>query len=347
MTTILCTLYNSLYLDKGLVLYDSLSKCAKDFKLYVLCMDDKCYEVLSDLNQPNHVAIRLSDFERDDEELQKAKANRSMGEYCWTCSSSLIRYILREYKHDICTYIDADMYFYRDPQILVDEMLAAGKSVMITPHRFPKDKEYLAKRVGKYCVEFNTFVNNEEGIKVLEYWRNRCLECCSNKGDGIHWGDQKYLEEFESRFDRVHVCENPGAGIAPWNVSLYKLVSKTNTNMIRYVKSSDNIHPIFFHYQGVQYITRKDVIISIASNQKNIDYKLVDSFYIPYLNMIEEKKIFLENKYGILYIIKSHPSDKPISKLRRIFHKTWVHKVFILIYQSMHKKQDFYVVNID
>ena len=82
MATVLCTLYNSLYLDKGLVLYDSLCECAKDFKLYVLCMDDKCYEVLADLHQEHTIPIRLSDFENGDEKLLKAKENRSFGEYC-------------------------------------------------------------------------------------------------------------------------------------------------------------------------------------------------------------------------------------------------------------------------
>ena len=150
MTTVLCTLYNSLYLDKGLVLYDSLRECAKDFKLYVLCMDDKCYDVLSDLNLDRHIPIRLSDFEEGDYELLEAKANRPIGEYCWTCSSSFIRYILRKYNEPFCTYIDADMYFYSDPQILIDEMLLAGKSVMVTPHRFPKKSEKQAEKVANY-----------------------------------------------------------------------------------------------------------------------------------------------------------------------------------------------------
>ena len=76
MTTVLCTLYNSLYLDKGLVLYDSLCGCAKDFKLYVLCMDDKCYEVLTDLKQEHHIPVRLTDFEAGDTALLAAKGNR-------------------------------------------------------------------------------------------------------------------------------------------------------------------------------------------------------------------------------------------------------------------------------
>ena len=69
MKTTLCTLYNSLYLDKGLVLYDSLKECCADFILYVLCMDEKCYDVLSEINADDMIPIKLDDFE--DEELLK------------------------------------------------------------------------------------------------------------------------------------------------------------------------------------------------------------------------------------------------------------------------------------
>ncbi len=223
MTTILCTLYNSLYLDKGLVLYDSLSESADDFKLYVLCMDDKCYEVLSDINLEHQIPIRLSDFECGDEGLLKAKSNRSMGEYCWTCSSSFIRYILHKYNEPICTYIDADMYFYNNPQILIDEMIDKGKSVMMVPHRFSEKNVKEAEIVGTYCVEFNTFLNDRNGNIVLNHWRSKCLDCCSNLGDGIHWGDQKYMDEWPMLFpNSVHVCNNLGAGIAPWNIDRYR-----------------------------------------------------------------------------------------------------------------------------
>ena len=59
----LCTLFDSNYLDKGLVLYKSLEKYASCFTLYVLSMNDKCYEVLTDLNYEHLIPIRLADFE--------------------------------------------------------------------------------------------------------------------------------------------------------------------------------------------------------------------------------------------------------------------------------------------
>ena len=115
-----CTLFNKVYLDKGLVLFDSLKQASSSFQIYVLAMDDITYKVLSDQNEKNLIPIKLQDFENDD--LLKAKSNRKFGEYCWTCSSWLISYILDRYQPEYCTYIDADMYFYSDPSVIIDEM---------------------------------------------------------------------------------------------------------------------------------------------------------------------------------------------------------------------------------
>ena len=305
MTTVLCTLYNSLYLDKGLVLYDSLCECAKDFKLYVLCMDDKCYEVLTDLHQEHHIPVRLSDFEAGDEALLQAKGNRSMGEYCWTCSSSFIRYVLKHYGEDSCTYIDADMYFYNDPQVLIDEMLKAKKSVMVVPHRFPEDIKDLAKTVGTYCVEFNTFLNTADSLEALEYWRNRCLESVARLDDGIHYGDQKYLDELVERFSCVHVCENLGAGVAPWNIMLYRMDSQNK--QMKYLPKESNIGIVFIHYQNLSYITRKSISIGIPRT-KRIDGVFVNKYYPTYLRNLDKKKDLLSSEYGIYKLVTGHPT---------------------------------------
>ena len=342
MTTVLCTLYNSLYLDKGLVLYDSLCNCTKDFKLYVLCMDDKCYEVLFELNQPNHIPIKLSDFEKGDDALLEAKSNRPIGEYCWTCSSSFIRYIIRELGENICTYIDADMYFYNNPQVLIEEMLDAEKSVMVVPHRFPDEKKDEAKIVGTYCVEFNTFVNNKESLEVLEYWRKRCLDCCTNLKDGIHWGDQKYLDEIVDKFSCVHVCQNDGAGVAPWNLKHYK--SSSTSGYIVWGKSRKKIPLIFFHFQYIKYITREQINTNIKT-KRGIDLKLVDSLYYPYLYKLEEKKQFLEHKYGIDSLIKHHPLDK-MSLRRRNVIDFFNPKRIIHVLKSQFLRVQPYIVDI-
>lgn len=343
MITVLCTLYNSLYLDKGLVLYDSLCECSKDFKLYVLCMDDKCFEILNDLNLDFQIPVRLSDFEDGDIALLEAKSNRSMGEYCWTCSSSFIKYIFSHYKEDNCTYIDADMCFYNDPKILVDEMLVNGKSVMVVPHRFPKEREKEAEKVGQYCVEFNTFLNREDSLEVLDYWRKRCMECCSNLGDGIHWGDQKYLEELVEKFSCVHVCMNNGAGVAPWNISLYQGV---NDNIVIYKPNRKKNSIVFYHYQGITYKNYNEVQVAIRANNPSIDYKLVDRLYNQYLRSIDKKKMLLNSKYGIDLLIKIHPSIKETTGLQSMFIKSHIYKLLLKLRLKMSKEDPIYVINL-
>ena len=336
MTTVLCTLYNSLYLDKGLVLYDSLCASAKDFKLYVLCMDDKCYDVLRNLNQENHIPVRLTDFEASDEVLLTAKGNRSFGEFCWTCSSSFIWYVLKHYGEDNCTYVDADMYFYQDPAILVDEMIKAGKTVMITPHRFTPEKMHFVKN-GTYCVEFNTFLNEESSLKVLRKWCDQCLECCTSVYDGVHFGDQKYLDPWPEEFpDVVHVCQHPGAGTAPWNIGWYRQ-KDAGRHIVIYKKDETEVPVIFHHYHQITYETRQRIRTGILEDQPNVDYNLVKDLYLPYLQLIEVKKQMLESKYKINFVIKDHPAYSKISGWKR-----WLlnNKLGKIVYKTLSTKKN-------
>ena len=342
MRTVLCTLYNSLYLDKGLVLYDSLCACAKDFKLYVLCMDDKCYDVLKDLKQEHHIPVRSSDFEKGDAALLEAKGNRPMGEYCWTCSSSFIRYVLKHYGEESCTYIDADMYFYNDPKVLIDEMLEARKSVMVVPHRFSDDKKDLAKSAGTYCVEFNVFLNTSESLKVLEYWRERCLECCSALGDGIHYGDQKYLEELVVKYDCVHQCNHLGAGIAPWNISLYRSAENSSTTVV-FKSTGQWVDVVFYHYQNLNYITRKRASTGIFARRMDVDYILVDRLYYNYMCCLDEKKQWLSDVYGINILIKSHPAFKEPLGIKAWLCRTLAFKILRKLHARINGTEEYFI----
>ena len=69
-------------------------------------------------------------------------------------------------------------------------MQRKGASVQITGHRFNDDVAAdECRRVGKYCVEYNTFKNDINGLKLLNLWRKQCLEHCSLDGDGVYFGD--------------------------------------------------------------------------------------------------------------------------------------------------------------
>lgn len=245
-----CTLFDSVYLSRGLAMYNSLSLYCKDFHLYIFAFNDKCYSILQSLHLPNATVISLSEFE--DEELLKVKPSRTRAEYCWTCSSSTILYVLNNYDVDHCTYLDSDLYFFSSPQSLLDEM--GDKSVLITPHRYtPKYDQ--SEKTGIYCVQFVTFKNDKLGRKVLDWWRNACLEWCYARFEDGRFGDQKYLDDWPERFEGVHVLQNLGGGVAPWNMQQYEFEKSGDEIIGTELKTNKKFPVIFFHFHSFVFVT--------------------------------------------------------------------------------------------
>lgn len=163
-----CTLFDSNYIDRALVMYDSLEDTGDDFTLYVIAFDDKCYDALCALALPHMSVISYDEFE--DNSLRNARNNRTKREFIWTCSGYSIRYIMKRYDLPDLTYIDSDLYFYGSPRHALQSFLASGCDAAIIPHNYSKNPEniYTAKQCGKYCVEFNSFKNTPNGMAILD-----------------------------------------------------------------------------------------------------------------------------------------------------------------------------------
>lgn len=309
-----CTLFDSNYMDKGLVLHDSMKKVMKNFKLYILAMDDQCCSILKDMNLANTVVISLDEFE--DEELLEIKAKRARAEYCWTCTASLIDYVLENYKEEYCTYIDADLCFYSNPQILIEEMNEADCSVQIVEHGFgtglfAKEKE---KGAGKYCVQFNTFKNDEFGRNILTTWNMQCRNHCSMEPGEM--GDQKYLSDWAEKYDRVHVLKHQGGGVAPWNIFRFK--SSGEPGWLTDKKTKEKFKLVFYHFHHLEYIDDTQVNMNVFKKELGADQKLVYEIYIPYLKKMEEVKKLLLVQYGFAPMIKKHPGLKARTRKEKI-----------------------------
>jgi hypothetical protein len=88
--------------------------------------------------------------------------------------------------------------------------------------------------------------NDPDGIAVINWWRERCIEWCHDYVDQDRFADQGYLDSFSRLFSRVRVIENVGANLAPWNIGNYRIDVRDRKVMI------DADHPlIFFHFQGL------------------------------------------------------------------------------------------------
>lgn len=273
-----CTLFDSNYMNRGLALFESLCKVCDDFCLFVVAFDDIAYNKLVEIKHPSLIVERLIDFETP--ELLAVKSSRTRAEYCWTCGPSVVYHFIEKYNLDSCTYVDADLMFYRTPQLLFDEI--GDNSVAITDHFAP----YHIPQ-GRYCVQFMFFKNDECGMAALKWWRDSCVEWCYAHFDGEKYGDQKYLEQFPIKFDRVHVINNRGAGIASWNMGQYVFNAKDWS----FGYDGQNNEIVFVHYHALglrienNQLLLKPATFDISSNEMFMfDYyaKLLSSVYIKY-----------------------------------------------------------------
>lgn len=271
-----CTLFNANYLSRGVLLYHSLQRHCKNFHLYVYAFDDKTYEYLKNENYPNLTVISLKQFE--DPELLRIKPTRSAGEYCWTCSSSTILYSIEAFGLDHCTYIDADMCFYSDPKILVDEM--GSNSVLITEHRYTTAYDQSLES-GKYCVQFVTFKNTPEGMKVLKWWRDACIDWCYGYIEDGKFGDQKYLDTWIHDFKGVHELKHLGGGLAPWNMQQYAFSKEGNRMKGKELSSGTSFEAVFFHFHGLKLFSND--MVSLTDEKYKMNEAAKELFFKPYV----------------------------------------------------------------
>ena len=295
-----CTLFDSNYLTRGLALYESLSKVSRSFHLYVVTFDKNSYDYLAKAKLPNLTALSLSEFE--DQELLRIKPSRSAAEYCWTCTPSVILYCIKRFNLESCTYIDADMIFFADPKVLLDEM--GDNSILLTEHRYTKEYD---QPNGVYCVQFLCFKNDERGLQALTWWRERCLEWCYARLEDGKFGDQKYLDDWLTRFPGVHVLNHLGGGVAPWNVQQYR-ITNTNPLTMKEVSSGTEFPVIFFHYHGLKFYTNN--VVSCSGSMYRLSEEVKQNLYFPYIEKLQQIEEQLAAK-GIGYKANGARSASP------------------------------------
>lgn len=281
-----CTLFDSNYLTRGLALYRSLVKSGDSFHLHIFAFDDLTTKVLKEYNLKHATVITLPEFET--EELLSVKKERTPVEFCWTSTPHVIRHILDNNDIDRGTYLDADLYFFNKPSIIMDEFTESNKSILLTEHRYTPKYDN-TERVGVYNVQFMTFNKDNAGLSALQWWQDRCIEWCYNRFEDGKMGDQKYLDDWATRFQgSVHVLQHQGGGLAPWNIQQYDLVEEKiqggaefSTSSVRVSNiSTQEVFPvIFYHFHGLKLFN--DGLVQLHNNE--LPKELKKRLYYPYI----------------------------------------------------------------
>jgi hypothetical protein len=271
---------------------ESLRSCSIDFHLYIFAFDDLTLKILSSLNLKETTIISLEQFEN--QELLNVKQGRTKAEYCWTCTSSTILYVLENYNVPDCTYLDADLFFLSSPSVLFEE-LQSTKTILITEHKYSWfSKMYEEKRAGRFCVQYITFNNEAESKKVLTRWIDQCIEWCFARFENGKFGDQKYLDEWPALYSNVKISEHLGAGVAPWNINQYML-SKNEGSLMGIEKRTGKIFDvIFYHFHFVRFMDNE--LIDLGWN--SISKEVQRTIYSPYIKLLKNIETDLECSFS-------------------------------------------------
>ena len=290
-----CTLFNKNYLDRGLALHHSLiESCDESFTLYIYPFDQYTYDYLTLKKLKNVIIVAQSQFEN--QALLNVKTLRTSQEYCWTCTPSIIKFTIEHYRLDHCTYIDADLFFYKSPKILLDE-IKINDAILITEHDYyaPYDQSQTS---GIYCVQFIMFKNNNKGMLALNWWVDKCIEWCFCRFEDNKFGDQKYLDDWPERFEGVHVLNRKEEALAPWNIQ-------------KYTKNELKEFPVFFHFHSVKQIKPFQFYIGGYKIPRNA----IDKLYVPYLIQLYKNRKILKNE-GIILEVELQPDRLFLMKNR-------------------------------
>jgi hypothetical protein len=272
-------------------MYESLIKNEPDSHVYIFAFDDITFDILKKSDLQKTTIISLKEFENED--LLNVKSTRTRAEYCWTCTSSVVKYVLDRFSVPSCTYIDADLFFYSSPEVLINEM-SDEKSVLITEHRYSRFAQLREqKRAGRFCVQFITFKNTSESNIILNKWISQCIDWCYARYEEGKFGDQKYLENWPDEYSTVHVLDHLGGGVAPWNVRQYDFTFVGDKIFGLDQKTKTKFEVVFFHFHFVRFMLNG--YADIGWNW--LPGKVVSGFYKPYLQLLIEKEKFLRNSY--------------------------------------------------
>lgn len=268
-------------LFKVIPMYTSLCRNCSDFKLFILCMNQSVYHVLSKIGFENITLIPIEDMEKSNYDLVVAKSNRIFHEYCWTLKPIFLYYVMNKYDDaKYYAHLDADLFFFSNVDYIFNENPNA--SIFLTHHRNSKEFNHYYELSGLYNTGFVGFKNNNEAKSAMRLWGDRCLKKCSIKYDTLNktFGDQRYVEEWPEIFKNVHIVNSIGANVAFWNIKNYK-VSKVNN--IVYV---DDSPLIFYHFSSVVILGFKE--FDLCSFYHIDDKKLLNYIYDPYVRWLSK-----------------------------------------------------------
>ncbi len=116
----------------------------------------------------------------------------------------------------------------------------------------------------------------------MRWWKDKCIEWCFNWLEDDKLGDQKYLDDWLTRFpDTVHELEHAGGGVAPWNVQRYLMDNVDGVSTLTELATGKVCNLIFYHFHHLKF--NREAGYFHPSPFYTISSRAYEVIYTPYL----------------------------------------------------------------
>ena len=282
-------LCDSNYLHFALALLMSIKNGnIADLFINFLCLDDKTYNVISNLEMYDNIKCYREDIMLISQDVNNLK-NTNKKYYLWSLASLFTNYILKSQPPDCesVLYIDADVFFHLDVHILYNQF--GNKDVGIFRHRFT-DKNQLQES-GNFNVGVVYFKNSLKGKEVLDWWADAVL--FKKYPKLATCGDQKYLDYFPiiCTENEIYMDDNIGHG-APWNWYQYNMNNIHNYEIIYNSQSQPLVFTHFskFHYsiENNEYHHSREFYHCFTNNNEIYKHEGLKKIHDDYFSQIKK-----------------------------------------------------------
>ncbi|MDB1944699.1 hypothetical protein PMY73_12310 [Clostridium tertium] len=267
--SVFCMVVSRTRLIQAIACFLSLYKTMDDFKVYILCVDEKCYEFLKEINLDKIELVTIDELNRED--LLEIKATRKLNQYCWTLKPGFIKHIFTLDDSIIrVTYIDSDLFFYQNPNVIFENqpdasvLLSSGE--IFLPMYSKEFNHTMQTLTGNFNSGFISFKKDINGLQCVNWWDKMCVDSCTSNPEDNKFGDQKYLDDMPFLFNNVYEITTQGINIGHWNYLKYKFTVSNDNVMV------NNNKLIFYHFSGFRIISKYDIRQVHEQDRVNIPF---------------------------------------------------------------------------
>jgi hypothetical protein len=283
------------YVPFAAALFESATVCAPDAERYCVIVDGSALDA-------SLFSMGVTIITLDELEIPSRKVFCFQYDAVEICTAlkpfAMSRLLGRGY--DVVTYLDPDIWMYRD----LDEVMAAhaaGANMVLTPHLLAPmtapgtPTELDIRRSGAYNLGFCSARKGDVTTKILSWWKEKLLRGCIVALERGVFVDQSWMDLVPGMFEGVLILRHAGYNVAYWNLTERPLAEAPDGGY-----SAANAALVFFHFSGIN-PEQPDHLSKYQDRVNLVSLRIARKIVQRYANRVQGLRLELSNAFCTSY----------------------------------------------